>query len=98
VVQRLLCRLRERQVVGVVHHSLLLLGGRERSDLVQKGFWFGQALGVRPIGAQQDAVQRQMRGGFLDAVFNERSDPAMFDELIDGRLGEHSRIFAREHR
>ena len=51
-------------------------------DVVEEVLRLREPLAVRPVGAEQDALDRQVPGQLVDALLDERRDPAVLDELV----------------
>ena len=64
--------------------------------LSKKSFGCANALGVRPVGAEQDPLDREVPGELVDALLDERRHPAVLDELVVGLLWNSPRFWPQD--
>ena len=69
----------------VVHDPPLVLDGEVRY-VVEEILGLREPLAVRPVGSEEDPLDREVPGELDDVLFNERRDPAVLDELVLGLL------------
>ena len=74
----------ERQLVGIVVHDLALIFEREARHVLEEVGRRGVSLTVGKVGTEQDPLNGEMSGQLFYALFHERRDPAVFDELFAG--------------
>ncbi len=67
------------------------------ATLAKKSRGCDKALGVRPVRAEQDPLDRQVSGQVFDVVLDEWRHPAVLDELLDRVRGEHPGILTAQH-
>ena len=81
----------------VVHHDLALIVKGEGRDVLEEVARMAHAFCVRPIGTEEDPLDREVLRQFGDAVLHEGCDPAVLVELVD-RVGlEHAGVLSVEH-